>query len=220
LDLAKTLLGQVIVDGRAWPCSNLSLSVGGLEDGVTGNRGMDTFLVRGDEAKAMVAPAWYDESRTSLGEEGRAEKRRRLGDKPSIERSFGKWEGADEDEEQEEEEEFGVPDDHATPGDEHNDDIDDPGSESSRTTRLHQQDIASYFCKQCQRSMPEADKDEHEDWHFAKALQAQDTAPASGSRVHRPAGRNSSTKLKRGGLLASRGRGGRTEKGQSRLAFG
>lgn len=31
LDLAKTLLGQVVVDGRAWPCANLSLSVGGLK---------------------------------------------------------------------------------------------------------------------------------------------------------------------------------------------
>ncbi|KAF2114081.1 sister chromatid cohesion protein Eso1 [Lophiotrema nucula] len=53
-DLAKNLLAQVVVDGRAWPCLNLSLSVGGFEDGVTNNKGIGGFLVRGDEAKAML----------------------------------------------------------------------------------------------------------------------------------------------------------------------
>jgi DNA polymerase eta len=52
-DLAKNLLAQVVVDGRAWPCANLSLSVGGFEDGITNNKGIGGFLVRGDEAKAM-----------------------------------------------------------------------------------------------------------------------------------------------------------------------
>lgn len=52
-DLAKNLLAQVVVDGRAWPCANLSLSVGGFEDGVTNNKGIGGFLVRGEQAKAM-----------------------------------------------------------------------------------------------------------------------------------------------------------------------
>ncbi|KAH7112858.1 sister chromatid cohesion protein Eso1 [Dendryphion nanum] len=54
-DLAKNLLAQVVVDGRAWPCANLSLSVAGFEDCVTGNKGIGSFLVRGNEAKAMMA---------------------------------------------------------------------------------------------------------------------------------------------------------------------
>lgn len=54
-DLAKNLLAQVVVDGRAWPCANLSLSVGGFEDGITNNHGIGGFLVRGDEAKAMMS---------------------------------------------------------------------------------------------------------------------------------------------------------------------
>lgn len=54
-DLAKNLLAQVVVDGRAWPCANLSLSVGGFEDGVSNNQGIGGFLVRGDEAKAMMS---------------------------------------------------------------------------------------------------------------------------------------------------------------------
>ena len=54
-DLAKNLLAQVVVDGRAWPCSNLSLSVGGFEDGTMNNKGIGGFLVRGEEAKAMMS---------------------------------------------------------------------------------------------------------------------------------------------------------------------
>ncbi|KAJ8108426.1 hypothetical protein OPT61_g8184 [Boeremia exigua] len=54
-DLAKNLLAQVVVDGRAWPCVNLSLSVGGFEDGPKNNAGIGGFLVRGDQAKAMVS---------------------------------------------------------------------------------------------------------------------------------------------------------------------
>lgn len=54
-DLAKNLLAQVVVDGKAWPCANLSLSVGGFEDGITNNKGIGGFLVRGEEAKAMMS---------------------------------------------------------------------------------------------------------------------------------------------------------------------
>jgi len=54
-DLAKNVLAQVVVDGRAWPCAMISLSVGGFEDGVTGNKGIGGFLLHGDAAKAMKA---------------------------------------------------------------------------------------------------------------------------------------------------------------------
>ena len=54
-EIAKTLLVQVVADGRAWPCSNLSLSVGGFEEvAVAGNRGIGGFLVRGEEAAALA----------------------------------------------------------------------------------------------------------------------------------------------------------------------
>ncbi|KAI9795835.1 MAG: DNA-directed DNA polymerase eta rad30 [Piccolia ochrophora] len=52
-DMSKHLLSQVIAEGRAWPCANLSLSVGGFEDGIVGNRGIGAFLVKGEEAKAV-----------------------------------------------------------------------------------------------------------------------------------------------------------------------
>ncbi|KAF4542753.1 DNA-repair protein UmuC-like protein [Lasiodiplodia theobromae] len=87
--LAKGLLASVVVDGRAWPCSNLSLSVGGFEDGITGNKGISGFLVRGAEAKAMFA----SEREASSSKNDRADppppqKRRRV-DESGIQRFFG-----------------------------------------------------------------------------------------------------------------------------------
>lgn len=73
-DLAKNLLAQVVVDGRAWPCANLSLSVGGFEDGITNNKGIGGFLVRGEEAKAMMSTG-----RSSSGVEPPAKRRRTKG---------------------------------------------------------------------------------------------------------------------------------------------
>ncbi|KAF2252093.1 DNA/RNA polymerase [Trematosphaeria pertusa] len=82
-DLAKNLLAQVVVDGRAWPCANLSLSVGGFEDGVTNNKGIGGFLVRGDEAKAMLSTG-----RSSVsGGEPPAKRRKRT--KGNIANFFG-----------------------------------------------------------------------------------------------------------------------------------
>lgn len=81
-DLAKNLLAQVVVDGRAWPCANLSLSVGGFEDGVTNNKGIGGFLVRGDEAKAMMST-----SRSVMSGGEPAAKRRRT--KGNIKNFFG-----------------------------------------------------------------------------------------------------------------------------------
>jgi DNA polymerase eta len=80
-DLAKNLLAQVVVDGRAWPCANLSLSVGGFEDGITNNKGIGGFLVRGEEAKAMMSSG----RSTSTGEP--PAKRRRT--KGNIAKFFG-----------------------------------------------------------------------------------------------------------------------------------
>ncbi|PVH99168.1 DNA/RNA polymerase [Periconia macrospinosa] len=81
-ELAKNLLAHIVVDGRAWPCGNLSLSVGGFEDGITNNKGIGSFLVRGDEAKAILSSG---RSRVSVGEPP-AKKRRTKG---NIKNFFG-----------------------------------------------------------------------------------------------------------------------------------
>ncbi|KAI1617785.1 DNA polymerase eta subunit [Exophiala viscosa] len=205
-ELSKTLLGQVILDGRAWPCANLSLSVGGFEDGVAGNKGIDIFLLKGEEAKAAMD---IPRSNTATPEL-HPEKRRRLNnDGPNIARFFAKSESTGE-----------------TNDDAEEDMIEEPEGEGQPHTppQLHQQDIASYFCPACQKSISETDRAEHEDWHFAKDLQAQDvpTVSAPTTSNSRPPGPSTSTsKPKRGGAASTRGRGSKQpEKGQSRLAFG
>ncbi|EXJ79803.1 DNA polymerase eta subunit [Capronia epimyces CBS 606.96] len=209
-ELAKTLLGQVIVDGRAWPCANLSLSVGGFEDGVSGNRGIDTFLLKGDEARAAMEPPPRSNTATPNSEDPRPEKRRRLNEASSIARFFARAESSGD------------------PADELADDgHDDPSEEGEventqdgphRPRHMDQQDITSYFCQECQQSLKETDRNEHEDWHLARELQAQEAPAVTGPANSRPPG-HSVTKPKRGGI-GTRGRGPKPEKGQSRLAFG
>ncbi|KAK2075394.1 hypothetical protein P8C59_009523 [Phyllachora maydis] len=64
VDLAKTLLHQTLAEGNLWPCANLSLSIGGFEDGVVGNMSIGAFLVKGEEAQALKAVA-RDSSRNN-----------------------------------------------------------------------------------------------------------------------------------------------------------
>ncbi|OAP56932.1 hypothetical protein AYL99_09044 [Fonsecaea erecta] len=216
-DLAKTLLGQVIVDGRAWPCANLSLSVGGFEEGVSGNKGIDTFLLRGDEARAAMDVPHRSSTATPDHDEGRPEKRRRLNEGPSsIARFFSKGESTEEG------------DDEAQAHPEEEEDVSGQGDGEEKEDRdtnpapppqLHQQDIATYFCQSCQKAINESERGEHEDWHFAKDLQAQDSGSVTGPTNSRPPGQTGS-KSRRGAASSSRGRGSKVEKGQSRLAFG
>ncbi|KAK4674463.1 DNA-directed DNA polymerase eta rad30 [Podospora pseudopauciseta] len=65
-ELAKNLFHQITLEGDTWPCSNLSLSVAGFEEGVSGNMGIDSFLVKGDEARVLKSS---ESARTSSSKE-------------------------------------------------------------------------------------------------------------------------------------------------------
>lgn len=253
-DLAKTLLGQVIVEGRAWPCANLSLSVGGLEDGPTGNRGIGGFLVRGEEAKAMNITARDADHRASTSEDCRPEKRRKADD-GGIQRFFARREESRE----EHDEEFDSDQNVHVEADQNHDE--EHGSDTElydyaelqekrvspeeRSTGAadahkhtqempkpsHQPSIEAYTCNRCSKSMPISNQEQHEDWHFAKDLQAQERTNAT-STVARPtfASHGNVKPISAGptrGLKRSGGAGQngalvqkRVEKGQSKLAFG
>lgn len=211
-DLARTLLQQVIAEGKAWPCANLSLSVGGFEDGVTGNRSMNSFLVRGEEAKAIGA-ASRDTSGALVQEDDRPNKRRKLDTIPRLNRFFksestGTLDGNDRLSSPTAEEMA----EHQTP------------VVAQTTQTLLQPNIEVYSCAECGKDLPVSGREEHQDWHFAKSLQTADRASVSGPSNSRPPGPASKSHV--GTSLKSRGRPrgtgslGRSEKGQSRLAFG
>ncbi|MCJ1388559.1 DNA-directed DNA polymerase eta rad30 [Xylographa bjoerkii] len=214
-EISKTLLGQVIVDGRAWPCANLSLSVGGFEDGPTGNRGIGGFLVKGDEAKAMRPTSRDVENPDSALESGRPGKRQKV-DEGGIQKFFAKRDSS----RGEHDDEFGADEEipallhhSSSVGDleasmekkenEVQNEKDDKyqlemnlGSSknteapSTRTIPTivpsHQTSIETYLCTKCNTSLPTSTKAEHEDWHFAKDLQDVERPVAAASSGTKP----------------------------------
>lgn len=249
-DLAKNLLAQIIVDGRAWPCANLSLSVGGFEDGPTGNHGIGGFLVRGEEAKAMQPVSRTNDGTASITSCDRPKKRQRVTE-ARINNFFVKQENSvDQDLDFDD-----IP--SGQPGidtDLYSDEIKCPPTEQT-DLNLHQtsdglesdvegdspndsedfgfgaapkteaQTTSTFICPKCQKSLLEDQKEEHEDWHFAQELQRQERGrtvpPQKSTPGPQPPPPPKQTHK------AGRGRGRppssgitRVEKGQSRLAFG
>ena len=203
LELAKTLMGQIIVDGRVWPCANLSLAVGGFEDGITGNRGIGSFLVKADEA-----PPSRSATATPVQDDHRPEKRRKLDDDNGIGRFFRNESTAELDDEEVEQDE----NEHDLQAANANASVDDPQP-------LHQSHLPSYFCKQCNKAVPESE-DEHADWHFAKELAGQ-TSPVKVTQTNsRPPGTIAKSKRGGGGVGSASVVKGKGEKGQKKLAFG
>jgi DNA polymerase eta len=212
LELAKALLGQIIVNGRAWPCANLSLSVGGFEEGVTGNRGIGSFLLKPEEMKVIEEPFSRSNTATPVLNESRPGKRRKLNQEPSIDRFFGHSSSVDEEDDLQ----------HAEVNGDDNQDQQQGDPQPSRPHGdLQQQDIVQYFCQKCNMSVSETEA-EHTDWHFAKELQAQDQASPATSNTTKPsASAAASSKSKKGTVSVSKTTPtAKPEKGQRRLAFG
>ena len=225
LDLSRTLLSQIIIDGRAWPCANLSLSVGGFEDGPSGNMGIGNFLLRGEEARAMSSTS-RPGTHTPEDTEHRSKKQKLDYDvKPffRLQRDSSRDEPGDESEW----EQLPYDDDIPIPEENTNDQLPPP---AIRTTPPNQTNYSnSYICPKCHASIHIENQAEHEDWHFAKTLQAAErettlqqqqtqpqqksvpkgTIPAKKSKSTHPGGKHPASKT----ALT-------TEKGQQRLAFG
>ncbi|KAH6887947.1 hypothetical protein B0T10DRAFT_63306 [Thelonectria olida] len=220
-DLARDLLGQIISEGRVWPCVNLSLSVGGFEDGVKGNMGIDAFLVKGEEAEALRS-ATPDSRPLSTGPD-RPVKKRRVED-GGIQRFFTRRVSADDSSS------TNAPE--ATAGGE-TDLPSRPLSVSDSNISVGQHSTSGFStpqvedgqlsadllpCPRCRATFVDPDAlQSHEDWHMAMDLQeAERVMPTFAGRQSAP--RNA---LQKGQAASSkRGRGGKPEPGQSRLKFG
>ncbi|KFA75371.1 hypothetical protein S40288_02017 [Stachybotrys chartarum IBT 40288] len=220
-DLAKNLLNQIIADGRVWPCENLSLSVGGLEDGVKGNLGIDAFLVKGDEAGPYRAHTPDSRPPPSIHEQ--PVKRRRV---EAIQRFFAKASSSGESPQPEPdafeaggEEGLVAPKPAASlvePLEVHPDKIEDHASALYQTEGQHQPE--PFACPRCKARFDDPELlQSHQDWHLAKDLQHQER----GSTAFAERQAASRTAIpKRGGAPSRRGRPAKRERGQTRLNFG
>ncbi|OJI81910.1 N-acetyltransferase eso1 [Aspergillus tubingensis] len=208
-ELGKTLFRQVIADGRAWPCANLSLSVGGFEDGVSKNRAIDSFLLRGEQAKASQPKRDLMAEESSDAQQP-DEKRQKL-ETNGIKRFFLKPPETDLHPDQDDPE----AEDMGTELSEHTESAlqaRDPSSELIETLP------EGYTCSRCGSVLPEHERGEHDDWHFAKDLadeerQASSVPQHSPVPTSKPGASNARNK-------ANRSNRGKPEKGQTRLKFG
>lgn len=229
-DIAKSLLGQIVIDGRAWPCSNLQLSVGGFEDGPTGNRGIGSFLLRGEQAKAMMSSICDDDSYESSKENDQPDKRRKVSH-GTIQQFFSGQEshaeqypdaadvhnadaGADS---------LSPPNTGSAKHDNNESVIAlDATAGSSAGKSSQQAPITTYFCPGCGKNFPMIAKEEHEDWHFARELQAKEKSVSNSEPRPDPhSSAWSSRSNKRSAVTKASNNNGavqkKMEKGQSRL---
>jgi DNA polymerase eta len=224
--LAKSLLHQIVQEGHVWPCSNLSLSVGGFEDGISGNMGIAGFLLKGDEAQAIDPGPRARPAEEAIGLAQPAEKRQRIDD-GSIQRFFtrklsspplGSNDAAITDNGGET---LGSRQSRASPG------VDDGlnGSISlGKGPEVQANDQGGgYPCTRCNACLdsPEALQC-HQDWHFAKDLQEQErVTPAFGSHPSASAASPHLGGSKAGPATNKRpGRPRKMERGQKKLSFG
>lgn len=227
LGLAKNLLTQIVQEGQVWPCSNLSLSVGGFEDAISGNMGIDSFLLKGEKAQALH-PNHRIRSGADVEEQCQpAEKRRRMDD-GGIQRFFTRREMAP----------FSVSEnglwgqnDGETLGS--REEEDDPSvvdgvdgshipDNASIAQTNDQRAAGGYTCERCGACLKSLEAQQsHQDWHFAKDLQEEERGklafgnqPSAGASNPHPGGRKGPAASKRPG------RPKKTERGQQKLNFG
>lgn len=201
LDLAKDLLGQTMAEGKLWPCANLSLSVGGFEDGVKGNMGIGAFLVRGEEAEALKCPT-PDSRQSAASDQPPAKKRRAEGG--VIQKFFSKTSESDA----------------ASPGPDGGELPREVDNQGGAKGPLVDHDDGSptpakeRTCSRCDAPFDNSEElQSHDDWHLAMDLQAEErgrpilaSRPAQTARAAAP--------------ISKRGRPRKMESGQSRLKFG
>ncbi|KHO00942.1 sister chromatid cohesion protein Eso1 [Metarhizium album ARSEF 1941] len=211
--LARDLLAQILAEDKVWPCANLSLSVGGFEDGVKGNMGIGAFLVRGKEAAS--ARSTSPEKRSCEADTHSHKKPRTTND---IQRFFS-MDGVSNGQ---------VP--SATTGEDApmymRENVQssalllgkEAASPTEREAPENQARIASFLCARCSFVSVDAERlQSHEDWHMAKDIQDQE------SGKYTPAHKTSSSRNsapKGSGAAPKRSREKGLEQGQQRLKFG
>ncbi|ORY60633.1 uncharacterized protein BCR38DRAFT_459665 [Pseudomassariella vexata] len=215
--LAKNLMNQIILEGQLWPCANLSLSVGGFEDGLSGNMGISAFLLKGDAAKELKA-----RSRDPNVDPPTLKKRRV--ENSSIQYFLGKRgtpSGSVDQVDEEDTEASGAP---RTPLSHHVVDVDQtsdrPVDVSMSAFGSHEMPITQYTCSRCDARLETCNAlQSHLDWHFAKDLHEEERGkPAFASQASGP--HNQKKKAAASSSKKTSRSSNKLEQGQSKLKFG
>lgn len=216
MTLAGGLLKGAESEGKAYPCSGLSLQVAGFEEREVGNMGIAGFLIKGEQAKSA-----NKERAENQQEEDRAVKRRRVDE--GIGRFFrNEFEDpeADNFDVLESEEGGDMMEIDVTTADTPTVKLLSSGGQPAGLLVSDPPSYHTYACARCGGEIPMQDQEEHEDWHFAKSLAEEDRAAAmergAASRNNKKKGNGPP---KKGGAKGSK-KGTGMEKGQTKLAFG
>jgi DNA polymerase eta len=223
LSLAKSLLDQIVAEGHFWPCTNLSLSVGGFEEGILRNMGIDGFLLKGEEAQVVKLGSKMLMKEEDAQETQPAGKRRRI-DSSGIRQFLTKKEqtpctgsdgavmgnnGG---------ETLGSLGSEVSPGAAGNPNGLTAPDEASFSQANHRQTSTTvHLCPRCDSRLESSETlQNHQDWHFAIDLQEQERVTST--FVSQPStagnGRPAPAPVKRPG------RPKKKERGQSKLNFG
>lgn len=232
LNLSRDLLTQILAEASVWPCTNLSLTVGGFEDGIKNNMGIGAFLVKGDAAASKAA----DHGNSPHAPSERPHKRARAGEE-GIQRFFAKGRGESSDSDVTiahvpKQGNDNTPNlneyDHKSTADADADAEADNADGKARFQKTKPQQTV-LICSRCPSSfeIPEA-LQSHMDWHMAKDMQEEERVKPALAERRRNAnsirgtsskGPTSSSSLRRGGRGGSSS-SSKLEPGQSKLRFG
>lgn len=220
-DLSSNLLNQVIAEARAWPCANLSVNVAGFEEGPVNNRAIDSFFTLG-QSKPSAESSLPKKVAEPLGDEERPAKIRKAAAKgigSFFKRDSPSLASSDNDKEIDDRSPplFSTPDISTTKSPPDNDTT-IPESHEEPSDQLYD---GTFTCPRCNEQVLEDQREEHDDWHFAKDLEAQEARADQTSRnIAEQSSRRTASDRKKTGPGRPRAAAPRTEKGQKRLFFG
>lgn len=228
LALAKNLLNQIVQEGEVWPCSNLSLSVGGFEDAISGNMGIDGFLLKGEKVKALP-PDSHTRPEPEVREHHQSAQKRRRMDGEGIQHFFLKRVVAAPSAPS-----TSVPrEDGGTMPSNHRAE-DGPGvlecvdpsfiQNSALVAGTGDRGMAAvdgHTCTRCGKYLGSTEVQTHQDWHFAQDLQEEERGMlAFGKQSSAGTGKSRSGGRKVPAAQKRPRRQRKTERGQLKLAFG
>ncbi|KAG6213786.1 hypothetical protein E4U50_000946 [Claviceps purpurea] len=202
---AKELLSQIVSEGNVWPCANLSLSVGGFEDGVKRNMGIDAFLVKRDEATCERSIS----TNRQLVQSAERPRKKPRNTRTGIQRFLCR-----------EKENISKNTHVATIMAE----TSSPGAAEDWTAQVDSQSqtsIAGFPCSRCDATFDEAQSlQSHQDWHMAKDLYEEERVGRTSIQHTQHTATSQSLDAKGSGAGSKRNRDGKLERGQKKLNFG